>query len=158
MRPRIDVALPSDVGAVEALVLAQFAEHAIDVDRPSLVAAIEAVLRDDSLGFFLLARSGDVAVGLAYVSFTWALEHGGRSAWLEELYVVPDRREEGVGRALLDRAIAGAREHGCAAVDLEVDRDHARAERLYEREGFRNLPRRRWVRLLAGAESGSAGA
>ena len=34
------------------------------------------------------------------------------------------------------------------ALELEVDAEHHRAERLYERAGFTRLPRRRfWLRL-----------
>jgi ribosomal protein S18 acetylase RimI-like enzyme len=41
-----------------------------------------------------------------------------------------------------------ARELGCAAMDLEVDSEHARAAHLYGRDGFEKLHRERWVRRL----------
>jgi ribosomal protein S18 acetylase RimI-like enzyme len=53
---------------------------------------------------------------------------------------------------MLAAVIDGARAAGCAAIDLEVDRDHARAAHLYARSGFTSLPRARWVRLLAEEE------
>jgi GNAT superfamily N-acetyltransferase len=87
-------------------------------------------------------------VGVAYVSFQWSLEHGGKAAWLEELYVLPDLRGGGLGTALLQAALDQAREEECAAVDLEVDGDHRRAETLYRRHGFEPLERARWVRRL----------
>jgi GNAT superfamily N-acetyltransferase len=59
------------------------------------------------------------------------LEHGGEVAWLEELYVVPERREAGIGTKLLSRAIEAARERGCLPIDLEVDDGHSRATNLY---------------------------
>ncbi len=77
--------------------------------------------------------------------FTWTLEHGGRSAWLEELYVQPEYRGRGIGQKLLAAAINRAREEGCRAIDLEVDRGHPRASHLYDREGFVRLARTRWV-------------
>jgi GNAT superfamily N-acetyltransferase len=69
---------------------------------------------------------------------------------LDELYVLPEYRGGGVGRSLLEQAIIAAREMGCAALDLdlEVDQDHARAERLYARAGFQSLARSRWVKHL----------
>jgi GNAT superfamily N-acetyltransferase len=85
---------------------------------------------------------------VAVLAFAWALEHGGLVAWLDELFVVPERRGGGMGRELLRRALEVARERGCRAVDLEVDSEHARAERLYERERFASLSRKRWVRRL----------
>src|SRR5579872_5729184 len=50
-------------------------------------------------------RLGPVPVGLAYLAYTWTLEHGGQSAWLDELYVVPGERSRGVGTALLRAAL-----------------------------------------------------
>jgi GNAT superfamily N-acetyltransferase len=73
------------------------------------------------------------------------VEHGGRVAWLEELYVVPARRNAGIGQLLLDEVLQTAKGLGCLAVDLEVDVEHARAEHLYERAGFRRLRRMRWT-------------
>jgi ribosomal protein S18 acetylase RimI-like enzyme len=58
-------------------------------------------------------------------------------------------RDRGIGTALLRRAIELAREDGCVAMDLEVDRDHARVESLYVREGFTTLPRKRFARRIA---------
>jgi ribosomal protein S18 acetylase RimI-like enzyme len=87
-------------------------------------------------------------VGVAYLSFVWALEHGGRAAWLEELYVVPWLRDQGIGTQLLHAVLEHAALQGCVAVDLEVDAGHTRAARLYAREGFLPLGRARWVKKL----------
>jgi len=84
----------------------------------------------------------------ADVAFTWTLEHGGKSAWLDELYVVPEYRGKGIGAALLRAALEAAQRSGCAAVDLEVDEARARAENLYVQAGFRPLGRSRWVKKI----------
>jgi GNAT superfamily N-acetyltransferase len=89
-----------------------------------------------------------VVVGVAAVTFTRGLEHGGRSAWLEELYVEPSMRSGGIGTALIQAAFDVALAGGAVAMDLEVDAEHERAARLYARVGFRTLPRTRWVRRL----------
>jgi GNAT superfamily N-acetyltransferase len=127
----------------------QFDEHAIDTPPARLRGAIAAVLSNPDLGFFLLAREGGRAIGVAYVSFVWALEHCGRGAWLEELYVFPSERGRGVGEELLHSALAKVRERGVAAVDLEVEHSRQRAENLYRRAGFEPLTRARWVRHLS---------
>ncbi|HWM29431.1 MAG TPA: GNAT family N-acetyltransferase, partial [Woeseiaceae bacterium] len=85
------------------------------------------------------------------VSFVWALEHGGFSAWLEELYVEPELRAGGIGTSLLHAVLAECGSLGCAALDLEIDADHERVRGLYERNGFTALPRRRVVKRLRDA-------
>lgn len=144
----VRLARAGDLAAVLDLLGRQFAEHAIDVEKEALERAVATVLGSHDHGFFVLAGDGDEPTGVAYVSFTWALEHGGKSSWLEELYVLPARRGRGLGAALLEAALDEARARGCAAADLEVESDHARAENLYRREGFRPLARRRWVKRL----------
>ena len=134
----------TDAAVVVELLVAQMADHAIDVSRAAIERAVAGMLADPRRGFILV----DGSDGVAWVSFTWSLEHGGLTAWLEELYVVPARRGDGLGTALLRAAEERARAAGCAAVDLEVDVEHTRAARLYQREGYRSLPRGRWVKPL----------
>ncbi len=134
------------------LLAGQFEEHHIQVRSDDLEKAIAAVIDDENLGFFLVAKKGHKIIGVAYVSYNWTLEHGGKSAWLEELYVIPEWRNRGVGQSLLSAVIRRARACGCAAIDLEVDQSHAQAENLYRRAGFSPLSRARWVKRLSGKQ------
>ena len=144
---RFQLATAADLTEIHGLLFAQFHEHEIELPVEQVRQAIAAMFESDDLGFFVVARKGHGVVGLAAVSFAWTLEHGGKSAWLDELYVDPAHREQGIGTNLLREAIREAEARGCAAIDLEVDHDHRRAEALYAREGFSPLPRSRWMRL-----------
>jgi GNAT superfamily N-acetyltransferase len=141
-------ATPADVEEVTELLAAQLAEHDIPIDRADLAFAAEGILRVAERGFVLLATADEGAVGVACVSFSWTVERGGVVAWLDELYVAPRMREHGLGGALLGEAIAAATAEGCRTMELEVETSHARAEHLYRRHGFGDLPRRRWTRVL----------
>jgi ribosomal protein S18 acetylase RimI-like enzyme len=147
-QPTIEKATPNDLQALQQLLGRQFAEHDIELAGQALAGAIAPVLDDERLGFFLLARQGAEMTGMAAISFAWTLEHGGKSAWLDEVYVLPRHRGQGLGAALLAEAEREIARAGCAAIDLEVDTEHARAERLYRRAGFQPLPRTRWVKHL----------
>ena len=63
--------------------------------------------------------------------FTEALE-----CYLAELYVVPDRRGQGLGRALMEAAIELARREGANHMDLGTSEDDVAARALYESLGF----------------------
>lgn len=145
---RIEKANLEDQDTLVDLLLHQFEEHAIESSQEGLAWAVGQVVREQDHGFFLLARAGDLALGVANVAFAWTLEHGGKSAWLDELYVIPEYRGRGIGTALLKEAIAEAHRSGCTAVDLEVDENHHQAENLYQREGFERLFRSRWVKKI----------
>jgi GNAT superfamily N-acetyltransferase len=141
-------AYSEDLESVMYLLTCQFQEHRISLPGSQLRPAVMSMLSSPELGFILLAGTKAVPSGLACVSFCWTLEHGGKSAWLDELYVKEELRGQGVGSALLGTALEKAGEQGCAAVDLEVDIEHRRAENLYRRAGFTPLSRSRWVRVI----------
>ena len=135
----------ADIGRLLAV---QLAEHHVHVSGDTLATAIAGVLDVPKRGFFLVAIRDGACIGVAYVSYIWALEHGGQAGWLEELYVVPEHRAGGVGTQLLEATLAAALAAGCAALDLEIDRDHERVRSLYARHGFTDLPRGRVVKKL----------
>jgi GNAT superfamily N-acetyltransferase len=144
----IRLAGQGDRDAVLALLVAQLREHDIDTPEPEVAYAVDGMLRHPGRGRILVATVGGPPIGVAWLSSTWTLEHGGRSMWLEELYVEPARRGQGIGRQLLREALRVATGIGATAVDLEVETSHERAARLYAREGFRRHDRTRWVRAL----------
>lgn len=141
-------ATSADLNPLSDLLAAQFAEHEIDLPIDELRAALTTLLENDTLGFCLLAEEEGRPLGFADIVFTWTLEYGGKTAWLEELYVLPEWRNAGIGAQLLDAVIVGAKNLGCKAIDLEVEEEHQRAENLYQRKGFHPLSRRRWAKEL----------
>lgn len=148
MNVRIAICSPADSPAVVPLLAAQLREHRIETEEMELVSAINAVLADPRLGFIAAAYKGGECIGAAYLSIIWALEHGGRSGWLEELYVKPPLRNQGAGTLLLHKVLEEARARGCRAVDLEIDSEHEQVRPLYLRNGFCELTRSRLALIL----------
>lgn len=141
-------ARPKDLTGLLDLMQKQFIEHEIEFDHDQLETAIIHLLIHEELGFALVAKDGDQVVGVAVIPFAWTLEHGGKSAWLDELYVLSGYRNSGIGMLLIERMMKEAKKAGCLAVDLEVAEEHRRAEALYKRMGFEKLARSRWVRRV----------
>jgi GNAT superfamily N-acetyltransferase len=138
-------ARPDEAAALFELLSAQLVEHAIPLAPRLLAEAIAGALADDGRALILVAREEGRTVGVAYLSFHWTLERGGNVLWVEELYVLPDRRGRGIGTQLLQAALDLARARRCLAVELEVESSHARAANLYARAGFRPLDRIHWA-------------
>ena len=90
-------ALPEEADALFELLSAQLLEHAIPLAPRLLAEAIAGALADDGRALILVAREEDRPVGVAYLSFQWTLERGGNVLWVEELYVTPERRNQGIG-------------------------------------------------------------
>ena len=124
------------------LLEAQYREHDIPIKGARLRRALTGLIRGKR-GAGVLAPHG-----IAVLSFTWTVEQGGEVAWLDELYVAPAQRGQGLGRKLLRAAFRLAAAHGCVSMELEVVEGHERAARLYLREGFQNRRRTRYTRPL----------
>jgi ribosomal protein S18 acetylase RimI-like enzyme len=76
--------------------------------------------------------------GLAVLRFRPDIWTAELECHLAELYVVPERRGEGLGRALMVAAMETAREHGATYMDLGTGDDDVEARALYESLGFSN--------------------
>ena len=134
--PRVRRASTGEAGEVARLLHAfntQYDEYVPEV--PTLTERIAEHIEGDHSTFFL---GGDGPDGFASVRFRPSLISGNLDAYLEELYVVPERRGEGLGRALLDAAMEEARGRGADHIDLGTSEDDTAARGLYESTGFTN--------------------
>ena len=93
--------------------------------------------RDDVL--VLLSDSADDPTGFAMLTFRPTPYCDGPLAYLEELYVRPALRAQGIGTRLLAFALDDARHRGCCEMHIGVDAIDTGARRFYERHGFSNL-------------------
>jgi GNAT superfamily N-acetyltransferase len=91
--------------------------------------------------------AGDPPLGFALFRLRPSLWSKAEDVYLEELYVVPEKRGEGIGGALLDASIELAREMGANHFELTTGEDDRAARALYEsrkltnREGAPDGPR-----------------
>jgi len=76
------------------------------------------------------------AMGYAMVSFSYSTERAGLLLWVEELYIRPAYRGQGLGTAFF-RFVK--EEFGVKGYRLEVAPDNPRAAALYERLGYRDV-------------------
>jgi ribosomal protein S18 acetylase RimI-like enzyme len=132
----VRVAGPEDAEAIGRL-LHDFNEEYEDVTPgPAVIAErVAALMRSGDTAVLLV---GDGPDGLALLRFRPSLWIERLECYLAELYVVPDLRGQGRGRALMDAALAFARERGAGYMELNTGEDDLAARALYERLGFSN--------------------
>ena len=81
----------------------------------------------------LAARSGARLVGVAVLAFRPGVSVGANFASVEELYVRPEERRRGVGRALLEAVGERCRKRGVSYVEVQTDGE---AAPFYEAVGY----------------------
>ncbi len=83
-------------------------------------------------GIQLIARGGGgEPLGFATVFWSWQTLSAARAGVMNDLFVTPDARERGVGRALIEGCRSRARAHGAAELVWETALDNETAQRLY---------------------------
>jgi ribosomal protein S18 acetylase RimI-like enzyme len=129
-------AQPADADAIGRLLHDVHTEF--DEFTPGPQAVAERVRNLIADGEISVVVAGSDPVGLAVLRFRPSLWQAALECYLEELYVVPDRRGQGIGRALMDAAIDVARREGAADMSLATGEDDVAARALYESLGFSN--------------------
>ena len=125
------------------LLTAHLVEHALPADPDGITRGIELALAPHSPAWLWLAERGGRPVAIFLANQIVSVERGGSTLWVEELYVIPEARRQGVARALLARICDEARRLGVRGLDLEVVLTQAAAFALYESLGFQNVDRQR---------------
>jgi diamine N-acetyltransferase len=147
-------AVESDVPAVLRLMADLYSEDGtVSLDLVAAEPALRRLLREPSAGLVWIAERHGEPVGYLALTFGYSLEYRGPDAFIDELYVAPARRGQGLGRAALELAEAACRARGVGALHLEVERTNVRAEALYRRAGFRDGDRRLMTRRLTEAHA-----
>jgi GNAT superfamily N-acetyltransferase len=154
----IEPARPQDAAVLMDMVreLARFEklEH--------MVVATEQQIRDE-LGAArpvieaVLARQGGQPVGFALYFHSFSTFLGRRGLYLEDLYVVPQARGQGVGRAMVVWLAALARQRGCGRFEWTVLDWNRRAIDFYRSIGAEVLPDWRVCRVCGPALDRLAG-
>ena len=128
-----------DALAAAALLLHDFnQEYDEPSPEPEVLADLLGRRVADGNATALLARddSGS-AVGIAVVRLQPSLWSDALEAYLAELYVVPSRRGQGFGRALLTAVLDTSRAAGADYAFLITSEEDRLAQRAYEAAGFR---------------------
>jgi GNAT superfamily N-acetyltransferase len=75
----------------------------------------------------LAARTKDRTLGVAILAYRLTISAGGLFASIEDLYVRPEARRQGVGKALLKAADERCAAHGISCVEVQVEDEEAAA-------------------------------
>src|SRR5882672_2708593 len=91
----------------------------------------------------LICRRGGTPVGFALYFFTYSTFLGRPTLYLEDLFVLPEERGRGAGRALLAELARIARRRGCGRMEWAVLDWNKSSIRFYKRLGAKL--RRDWI-------------
>lgn len=107
--------------------------YRVDPGDDELVTMSRALIADPGDGVQLIARAPDATpVGFATIFWTWQTLYAARVGVLNDLFVAPQARGDGAGRALIAHGARLCRDRGAAKLVWETAPDNTTAQRLYD--------------------------
>jgi len=106
-----------------------------DVDDERNRDFFSTFLDPSERGSLLGAWRDDELLGYACLYWTFTSLIPAETVLMNDLYVVPKARGQGIGRALIEASAAVARERGAARLTWMTAQDNERAQRLYDTTG-----------------------
>ena len=131
--------IPDDYDAVLEMMRTFYTSPAVATDGSEEIyrADIAACLdRDTPLTGYVFI-SGDAFAGYAMTAHSYSTEYGRPCIWIEDLYLRPEARGQGMGKRFL-RELAAANPN--AVLRLEAETENAPAVHVYRSVGFKEVP------------------
>ena len=118
-------------------------------DPALLTPRLLDLIRDGHVSVLLAREPDGAAVGVAAMRVQPSIIGLANEAYLAELYVVPDRRGQGYGRALITEAMRVAGDQGADYAFLITSEEDRLAQRVYDAAGFRTTEGEGGPRMIA---------
>jgi ribosomal protein S18 acetylase RimI-like enzyme len=134
---KVRIATEADLGSLVRLAVA-FRDH-LGQSTPKDADFCESfaiLLKDAGTEFFLSCDARGAELGYVQCRYRYSAWSLGLEAELEDVFVVHEVRRRGVGRRLVEFAIARATEKGCRSIGLNTNEYNEGALALYQRLGF----------------------
>jgi GNAT superfamily N-acetyltransferase len=132
----IGPAKPDDVAALQPLMRAYCDFYGRDPADEGLEEMARALIASpDDEGMMLVARLSGEPVGFAACGWKWSSLRGARVTILEDLFVAPEARGQGLADALIKACADRARELGAPVLGWTTAVDNHRAQAVYNRVG-----------------------
>jgi ribosomal protein S18 acetylase RimI-like enzyme len=148
MDPSFRPAQAGDVPLILRLMEDFYRDTSTPLDSEAARGALAALVADPALGRVIVIELGTEPAGYVVLSLGFSLEFLGRDAFVDELYVVPEHRGQGLGKAAIRELESVAAGLGVKALHLEVGPDNESALSLYRGTGFEDRRHRLMTKLL----------
>ena len=131
-------AIPGDAHTIAAFQKAMALEtEGLALDDETVKLGVAAVFDDPGKGFYLVAKEGGSIVASLMITYEWSDWRCRTVWWIQSLYVIPERRREGIFRRMYGWLLERIREdESVGGLRLYVDRTNEQAMKVYESLGM----------------------
>lgn len=149
-RKALDADLPHIIALLADDVLGQMREVVSNPPDAAYTSAFEAISQDPNQFLAVLTEADGRILGTLQLTFLQHLtHHGAKRAQVEAVRVARSARGRGIGKIMLQHAIAEAKARNCGMIQLTTDKERQAAHAFYEGFGF--VPSHTGFKLKLGA-------
>ncbi len=132
------LATADDLPTLLALSQEFYALEELHFDATQAPQTLLTFLENEHFGRLWLIWVDTQVAGYVTLTFGYSLEYGGVDAFVDEIYLRPAFRHQGIGTQTFLFVETKSRELGVKALHLEVLADNEKAYALYTRLGYQN--------------------
>ena len=140
IRPAVREDAAQILDFIRQLAIYEKAEHEVLASEDDI---LRHVLQDDAVASALICERHGVAIGFAVYFFSYSTWLGKPGLFLEDLFVLPEHRGDGAGKALLVRLAQLAVDKGCGRMEWNVLNWNSPAIGFYE--SLKARPQSEWT-------------
>jgi GNAT superfamily N-acetyltransferase len=107
-----------------------------ELEPQVLTQGIQAVLSDSNRGFYTVVEVENEPIAAALVTFEWSDWRNAWFWWLQDVYVQPSYRQQGIFRSLYTHLKTQAQAAKVCGLRLYVYKGNTRAQEVYQRMGM----------------------
>ncbi len=128
---------PADLQDLEKLLLQLYISvtDTNGLDKNSIAKNMEKVLQDEHYICFVAVK-GNRLIGCIFLYYHQSILHNAPSLMIEEVIVDKDHRNEGIGKRMIQEAIAFAKKSNFAEIEVSTEVANTRAQYFYHSFGF----------------------
>lgn len=105
-------------------------------DKSKTEINLHQFIANNQLGRIWILQDGINVPGYIILCFGYSFEHGGRDAFVDEFYIKPAYRHQGLGKRTLEFIDEQVKQLGVNKIHLEVEPHNAAGSGLYRKMGF----------------------
>lgn len=98
--------------------------------------ALDILIHDPAAGDIFVLKKDFQIIGMATLLYSISTALGEKVAILEDVVILPDNRNQGLGSKFISKIIEYAKAEGCYRITLLTDSNNLSAQSFYQKLGF----------------------
>lgn len=126
----------TDIPALVELMAEFYRESGYPLPLAAAAQSFSTILADPKLGRVFIVEIDAAPAGYIVLTFGFSMEYGGLRAFIDDFFIKPMARGDGLGTAALQVVRGVCSDLGVRALAVETDSESQSARRFYQRAGF----------------------